>query len=222
MDREWYRKTKHMSENEQWEELYRQERSKVEPGKSIWLVNDKIEKYSGWTEKNLKILFDDLKIKSVVDVGCSDVVWQSKMDWSNIDYTGIDIVKDIVKQNKKNYPHMKFQHKNLIEDECPMADMVIVRNVFLHTTLDGVKNILTNIKKSGAKYLLASTDITINKNAETCCTWATRRNLELEPFNLEYCIALIPEILPSVKKPKAPNNYLGLWYVNRIPDYDSV
>lgn len=220
MDREWYDKTKDMNEQQQWNALYEQEKDRKNEGKSVWLIKDDICKYSGFLEKNLEILFDDLKIKSIVDVGCSDVVWQSKMNWNNIKYTGLDIVKDIVEDNKKKYQNMSFEHKNLIEDECPKADIVMVRNVFLHTTLVGVKKMLKNIKDSGSKYLLASTDITIEENIDTCCTWATRRNLELEPFNLKYCIALIPEILPSIKKPKAPNNYIGLWYVNRIPDYE--
>ena len=115
---------------------------------------------------------------------------------------------------------MDFSHSNLINDECPKADMICVRNVFLHNSLESCKKILTNIKKSGSKYLLASTDFTIDKNLDTSCLWATRRNLDIEPFNLEYPIAYFPEISPSVKKPKAPNNYLGLYYIDRIPDFE--
>jgi len=220
MDKEWYKKTKDLNEQECWNELYLQEKDNVEDDKSIWLKNDDINKYSSWTEKHLNVLFDDLKIKSVIDVGCSDCIWQSKMQWDKVKYTGIDIVKEIIEDNKIKYPHMNFKHSNLIEDECPRADMVIVRNVFLHTSLDSVKKMLSNIKKSGSKYLLASTDFTLEENQETSCIWAIRRNLEIEPFNLSHSVAYIPEILPSIKKPKAPNIFLGLYFVDRIPDYE--
>jgi 2-polyprenyl-3-methyl-5-hydroxy-6-metoxy-1,4-benzoquinol methylase len=223
MDNDWYMKTKDLDEQNCWNELYKQEERKhnsEKKGTSIWLPNDDINKYSGLTEKFLDILFNDLNIKSVVDVGCSDAIWQSKLKWDKVSYLGLDIVKEIVEENKKKYPHMKFEHRNLIEDDCPKADLVLVRNVFLHTKIDSIKKILNNIKKSGSKYLLASTDINVKENLETRCIWAVRRNLEIEPFNLEYCMGLFPEILPSVKKPKAPQNYLGLWYMDRVPHYD--
>ena len=222
MDKDWYKKTKYLDEQGCWNELYKQEKEKNTDDKSVWLNQDDINKYSGLTEIFLDILFDDLKIKSFVDVGCSDVIWQSKLKWDKASYLGLDIVNDIVKFNSKKYKHMSFKHSNLIEDECPKADMVCVRNVLLHNSLDSCKKILTNIKKSGSKYLLVSTDFTIDKNNDTSCIWATRRNLDIEPFNLLYPMAYFPEVLPSVKKPKAPNNYLGLYFVNRIPDYDNM
>lgn len=219
MDENWYKKTKDLDEQGCWNELYKQEKGKNDDNKSIWLPNDDINKYSGLTEYFLDMLFDDLNIKTFVDVGCSDVIWQSKLKWGKVDYLGLDIVKDIVEDNTKKHPHMSFKHSNLIEDPCPKADMICVRNVFLHNSIDSCKKILKNIKESGSKYLLASTDFTLDKNLDTVCIWATRRNLDIEPFNLSHPIAYFPEILPSVKKPKAPNNYLGLYYIDRIPEY---
>jgi len=222
MDKEWYEKTKDLDEQGCWDELYRQEERRhnsEKKGTSVWLPNDDINKYSGYTEKNLEILFDDLQIKSFVDVGCSDVVWQSKMAWGKVKYTGLDIVEDIVESNRAKHKHMSFAHSNLIVDECPKADIVCVRNVFLHNSIISCMKILTNIKKSGSKYLLASTDPETHKNHDTKCIWAVRRNLRLKPFNFKMPLVLFPEILPSIKKPKAPNNYLGLWFVHDIPDF---
>lgn len=220
MDKEWYDKTKDMTEQDQWNELYKQQIEKRPDGKSVWLPKNDINKYSGLLIKNLESIFDDLGIETFVDVGCSDAIWQATMDWSKVKYLGLDIVKEIAEENKKKYPYMNFEHKNLIEDECPRADMIFVRNVFLHTTLDGIKKIINNIKKSGSMYFMASTLTRIKKNEETACIWAVRRNLEIEPFNLKEPLTMVPEILPSELKKKSLNNYMGLWRVSELPYFD--
>lgn len=220
MDKDWYLRTKDLTERDQWRLLFEQEKEKRIEGRSIWLANQDIEKYATLLVPILYVLFDDLKVKSFVDVGCSDVVWQSKMDWTGIDYLGLDIVDSIIEENKNKYKNMRFECKNLIEDDCPMADVIFIRNVLLHTNLIGIKKILNNVKKSGSKYVMMSSLPAVKENLETSCIWATRRNLELEPFNLPEPIVYIPEILPSFIKKKAKNNYIGIWRVEDLPYYD--
>ena len=116
---------------------------------------------------------------------------------------------------------MKFVAGNLIEDECPRADMIFIRNVLLHNKLDAVKKILSNVKKSKSKYIMASTVPALKINKETECIWVVRRNLEIEPFNLPEPFIYVPEILPSkLKKARSKNNYMGIWHVSSIPEYE--
>jgi len=218
MDKVWKAKTINLKEKEQWKLLYEQQATIKPEGNSIWLPKSDVMLFAGMLVYILHKIFQNLDIKTFVDVGCSDCMWQSKMDWSKVSYLGFDIVDELIEYNKKHYNMMKFETKNLIEDACPKADMIFIRNVLLHTPLDGIKKILMNVKRSGSKYLMASSLKDLRVNKETHCLGAVRRNLEIEPFNLPNPIIYVPEVLPS--ELKGLNNYMGVWRTCDIPNYE--
>ena len=217
MDERWIKKTKGKTTKECWDLLYDQQ-IKVKPeGKSVWLPNGNIYAHSGKLVEQLPLLFKEFNIKTFVDVGCSDFYWQINVDWSGVDYLGIDIVKKIVNENKKNHPEFKFEHRNLIEDDCPKADMIFVRNVFLHTSLSECLKMIYNIKMSGSKYLMASNTDAVKENMETSNIWVVRRNLNLYPFNFPSPIKVVPEMKdkenPSIA---GKNNYMNIWEIDKL------
>src|SRR5688572_773801 len=57
--------------------------------------------------KELPGFLKSLGIKSMLDAPCGDCNWISKIDLSNIDYTGVDIVPELIESNKKKYPDKK-------------------------------------------------------------------------------------------------------------------
>ena len=103
MDQEWYEKTKDLKEPEQWSMLYEQRKDLRPDDRSIWLPKKDINIWAELLMHTLSFLFRDMKIKSFVDVGCSDCYWQSNMDWSTVEYTGLDIVPEITEYNRENY-----------------------------------------------------------------------------------------------------------------------
>lgn len=210
MNKEWKNRVNELTVYEQWKTLYNDKKKVQVDGKSIWGPGDYLKNSVKLVEL-LPGVLDELKIKSFIDIGCGDFLWLSKLDWSNIKYTGYDIVKDLIKENSENFEGFDFDTINLIEDECPKADMIFMRSVFIHTSIKDCKKMIKNIKESGSTYLMASTLPYIKENKDTSCLWLVKRNLEIEPFNLPEPLFLIPEMNRD-----DINNYMGVWRINDI------
>ena len=59
------------------------------------------------------------QVKSLLDMPCGDWAWMSKLNLTNIKYTGCDIVEDMVKANNEKYNNAKtsFIKRNLSSSE---------------------------------------------------------------------------------------------------------
>lgn len=203
MDRKWKKEVENMTTWEQWKTLYNK---KKDAGNiSLWNSKNPYRGCNLLVELLPKIL-KKYKIKSFLDIGCSNRYWMSTLDWSGIKYIGYDIVDGIIQSNILKYPEHEFKCVNMIEDECPKVDMVFMRSVLIHTNLNDCNKILNNIKASGSKYLMVSTSPEINKNMDTSCLWLVKRNLLIDPINLPKPLEMIPEIKDIDK-----NNYMGIW-----------
>ena len=203
MDRKWKKEVENMTTWEQWKALY--DKKKGAGNISLWNSKNPYRGCSLLVELLPKIL-KKYKIKSFLDIGCSNRYWISALDWSGIKYIGYDIVDGIIQSNILKYPDHEFKCMNMIEDECPTVDMVFMRSVLIHTDLKDCNKILNNIKSSGSKYLMVSTSPELTINMETSCLWLVKRNLLIDPINLPKPLEMIPEIKDIDK-----NNYMGIW-----------
>lgn len=69
---------------------------------------------------------NDLKIKTLLDIPCGDLNWMKKVNLSDIDYIGADIVEELIETNIdqfKERTNFKFKVLNLINDCLPTCDM---------------------------------------------------------------------------------------------------
>src|SRR5690242_14927069 len=51
--------------------------------------------------RRLQKFLKDYNIKSVVDYGCGDWAFSHLMDWTGIDYKGVDVVESVIRKNNK-------------------------------------------------------------------------------------------------------------------------
>ena len=65
----------------------------------------------------LPVLFTNYDVHTVLDIPCGDFHWMKNVDLSNINYTGADIVNDLILQNQENYTtqNIQFSHLDLIK-----------------------------------------------------------------------------------------------------------
>lgn len=91
----------------------------------------------------------DYVIQSVVDVGCGDWSLAKNINWLNINYTGIDIVPELIDQLNCNYASetIKFIHADLIKDNLPPADLLIIKDVLQHLSNESVKIFLSQLPR---------------------------------------------------------------------------
>jgi len=75
------------------------------------------------------------KIRSIVDIGCGDWQFSKLIDWSGINYIGLD-VSDVVLENTRIFarPGISFQEANALKDPLPQADLAILKDVIQHWT----------------------------------------------------------------------------------------
>lgn len=133
----------------------------------------------------LPVLFAKYNIKSVLDIPCGDLNWISTLDLGGIQYTGADIVPELVAKNQEKWPDKTFLNLDLTFSALPMADLVLVRDCFGHLSTANVQRCLKNIKASGIRYLLATsmTRTTVNTDIDNG-QWRLL-NLMVEPYDLK-------------------------------------
>lgn len=158
-------------------------------------------------------LFEELHIKTVIDVPCGDFWWFKEIDMTQLAwYLGIDIVDELIQNNNALYANNKitFKQGDLSTEILPKADLVLCRDLFLHLSNATNLAILQNLKLSQAKYLLISTYPSIINNTDKKASRSCRPiNLELPPFNFPKPIILIDENDNRGK-------HLGLWKLENL------
>jgi SAM-dependent methyltransferase len=112
---------------------------------------------SGWgsvpksTEAYRQFIMDFIRfneIKSVLDIGCGDWQFSKLIDWSGIQYTGLD-VSDVVLSNTKNLarPGVSFIEANALTDPLPEAELVLIKDVLQHWSNVDIINFLPRLGK---------------------------------------------------------------------------
>src|ERR1043166_267302 len=101
----------------------------------------------------------DLKIKFVLDGGCGDFNWMRVADLTEIHYTGVDVVNEIVQRNSDQYSDAlrRFVCLDLTRDPLPPAELVLCRDCLVHFSFSDIDRALRAMGASGARYLLATT-----------------------------------------------------------------
>jgi len=126
------------------------------------IINNK--PYIHFLNKFLK----DNDIKSVIDIGCGDWQISKNIDWNNIKYLGIDIVKNVIDYNVNEYSksNIKFLCKDITEYiNIPNADLYIIKDVLQHLSNDKINKIIEILKTKKNTHILIINDIcTINTN----------------------------------------------------------
>jgi|694.fasta_scaffold06861_16 SAM-dependent methyltransferase len=107
----------------------------------------------------LQNFFEVFDIHSVVDLGCGDWEFSQAIDWKGINYSGFDVVGDIIKKNQKRYQsdHIHFFHADGANVELPPADLLICKDVFQHLPIADIFAIINQFPKF--KYCLITNDV---------------------------------------------------------------
>jgi len=131
------------------------------------------------------LLVDVLKqrqVRAVVDVGCGDWALGRTLDWSGVDYTGIDIVPDVVEHLNVSFGsnRIRFRCLDIVSDELPQADLCVIKDVLQHLSNDSVRSLLGRL----SKYFLAAL-ITNDLSHQKRGNWRTLWKTESIPPNTD-------------------------------------
>ncbi len=165
--------------------------------------------------QELPALLRHLQVQRLLDLPCGDFHWMSRVDLSGIDYLGADIVPELVAETMRRHgrPGVDFVCLDLISDPLPAADAVLCRDCLVHLPNALVVQALANLRRSGARYLLATSFPAHADNPDIEAGHWRPINLQAPPFGL-------PEPLLVVHEGSAEAQYgdkmLGVWRLDDL------
>lgn len=155
---------------------------------------------------------------TLLDAPCGDFHWMSAVDLGGVSYVGVDIVPELIEQNRARFGDGRrvFEVADVVRDPLPAADVVMCRDCLVHLSFDDGIRALSNLRAGGASYLLTTTfpDRVANYDKHTG-GWRPL-NLCAPPFNLPAPMQLLNEGC-TVGAGAYADKSLGLW---RLVDID--
>jgi SAM-dependent methyltransferase len=124
-------------------------------------------------------------IRSVTDLGCGDWQFSQLIDWSQIDYLGLDVVPEIVAQNRSRFapPNLRFQELTSIDD-LPGGDLLLSKEVLQHLPNQTIVEYLLIIQQKYRFALLTnSIGLVAKDNIDVAAGGYRPVRLQDAPFN---------------------------------------
>lgn len=162
----------------------------------------------------LQLLFQEMNIRTMLDIPCGDFNWMKTTDIQCISYIGADIVHELIHKNRERYARhgIRFQHMNIIHDKIPSVDLIFCRDCLVHFSFADIFQALENICSSQSKYFLTTTFTERQDNNDIETGGWRPINLELAPFRLATPLKIINEGCTEDNGAYA-DKALGLWRV---------
>jgi Methyltransferase domain len=151
-------------------------------------------------------------IRTMLDTGCGDYYWMAGLDLGLDLYIGADIVPELILQNRQRYENneRKFVTLDITRQTLPKVDLILCRHCMIHMPLNEIRCCLNNFKRSGSKFLLATTLPGCTENSDIRIGGFHQINLELPPFSLPRPDARIHDIV-VIDGQRHENGWLYLW-----------
>jgi glycosyltransferase involved in cell wall biosynthesis/SAM-dependent methyltransferase len=167
--------------------------------------------------RELPRLLREYGVHTMLDAPCGDWFWMREVDLPVERYIGIDIVNSLIQKNQKNYGGSKntFLCANLASEPLPASDLIFSRDCLVHLTFSDALKIISNMRRSGAKYLVTTTFVNRKKNEDLGGGFWRVLNMQLPPFNFPEPIQLINENCTEDGGVYADKS-LGVWLLQDI------
>ncbi len=161
----------------------------------------------------LGIFVRQYEVCSLLDIPCGDFNWMKHVHL-DIQYTGGDIVDELVARNQENHgtPNRTFQVLDLTKTPLPKCDLVFSRDCLNHLSIRDVQLAIDNICASGATYLGVTQFPAqqVNRNQDSGFSYR-ELNFCLAPFHW-------PQPLAQFDEQSHPGKQLWFWRVCDLPN----
>ena len=160
--------------------------------------------------RELPVLFEQLSIRTLLDVPCGDGYWWSKVEHDLDRYIGVDLVPQIVASLRARADQRsEYRQLDVLTDPLPKADAILCRDLLVHFSEPLILESLHNLKQSGATYLIATT-FPGRENREIETGQWRPIDMQASPFNFPAPVALINENCTEADG-RYSDKSLGVW-----------
>jgi 2-polyprenyl-3-methyl-5-hydroxy-6-metoxy-1,4-benzoquinol methylase len=163
--------------------------------------------------KTIPHLIRKFEIATFLDIPCGDFNWMKEVDLSNTQYKGMDIVGALIEKNSEAYSNAKhtFDFADITSTHLPKSDLIFCRDCLVHLSYRDIAKAVTNIKRSGSRYLLTTTFSRKSNHDIITGNWRPI-NLCAPPFNWPAPVEIILEGESGENNDKA----MGLWLITDL------
>jgi hypothetical protein len=180
--------------------------SKSGPGSTL--------KYTRVIRAELPKLIEKYEIKKLFDAPCGDFNWMPEvLENTKVDYTGADVVREIIDLNKKRFPDRKFIHFDVTRQKFPRADLWFCRDCLFHLSYSDIYKALEKYLESGVPYVLTTSHIVDKDFVNTDIQTGGFRMFSLfaEPFLFPNALEAIDDFVEPF-----PPRKMYLWHRSQI------
>ncbi|HEY3638888.1 MAG TPA: class I SAM-dependent methyltransferase [Rhizomicrobium sp.] len=126
----------------------------------------------------------ELGVSSLLDVPCGDLNWIRHVELPGVKYIGADIVPALIASNVAQFGETgrTFMVLDLVKAVPPQVDLILCRDLLVHLSFADIARILSNIRRSDAKWLLTTSFQNRESNEKLGGDWRPL-NLERPPFD---------------------------------------
>lgn len=176
------------------------------PGSSVH-ATDSLRRY-------LPSILDEIAAKTLLDVGCGDFTWMSRIDLRR-NYIGVDIVPSVIADNARYAgPGRQFFCIDAISSDLPEADAILCRETLFHLSFADGRQFLKNIFSRPRSWFLCTTESDTWFNADIHTGDYRPLNLRRPPFNFPPPYRIIEDA--AVRRGRV----IGVWPVRSLPRFD--
>lgn len=156
-------------------------------------------------------LLGSVGARSLLDAPCGDFNWMRHVELGAVEYVGADVVPELVARNRELYGRdgRTFVVADVARDRLPRADVILCRDCFIHLSFRDIQAALSNFKRSGSGFLLATTHDSVAENEDIPTGGWRSVNLRLPPFGL-------PEPRLLIVEDAELGKCLGLWSLGEL------
>ena len=160
----------------------------------------------------------ELEVRILLDVACGDFNWTRPVADAVDRYIGVDVVPALIEANRARHfgPGREFLELDVTRHALPAADAVLCRDCLVHFSFADAAAALASIRRSGARYLIATTFVDRQRNAEARTGWWRTLNLEAAPFHFPPPLRTIDERCTGAGG-RFRDKRLGIWSVASLP-----
>lgn len=161
----------------------------------------------------------ELGTRVLLDAPCGDFNWIGPVADAVERYIGVDVVPGLIAANLRLHsgPRRRFLRLDLTRDRLPPSDVVLCRDGLVHLSSADIARALANLRRSGARYLIATTFLGEHGNEDIETGGWRPLNLERSPFRFPKPFRLIDEKCLHSGGLYADKR-LGIWRMMDVPE----
>src|SRR5262249_20122197 len=107
----------------------------------------------------LPLLLQELQAESLLDAACGDFNWMRYVELGPVNYTGVDVVPDLISRNQQRYQDARrtFLALDITRDRLPETDVILCRDCLIHLSFRSINAALSTFRRTSATHLLCTT-----------------------------------------------------------------